>query len=57
VGALAGIYPAMVLSSFRPASVLKGGAVQSTRAGVVRTGLVIVQFAMLIGIVLMTATI
>ena len=57
VGALAGIYPAMALSSFRPAAVLKGGPLASAGAGVVRTGLVILQFAMLIGIILMTATI
>jgi putative ABC transport system permease protein len=57
VGALAGIYPALTLSSFRPASVLKGGPLASAGAGVVRTGLVVLQFAMLIGIILMTATI
>jgi putative ABC transport system permease protein len=57
VGILAGVYPAIALSSFRPASVLKGGVLQSAGAGLVRTGLVILQFAMLIGILLMTATI
>jgi putative ABC transport system permease protein len=57
VGVLAGVYPAIALSSFRPASALKGRPLQSGRAGVVRTGLVILQFAMLIGILLMTATI
>jgi putative ABC transport system permease protein len=57
VGALAGIYPALALSSFRPAAVLKGGLLKSAGAGVVRVGLVILQFAMLIGIIFMTATI
>jgi putative ABC transport system permease protein len=57
VGVLAGLYPAIALSSFRPASVLKGGVLQSVGAGAVRSALVILQFAMLIGILLMTATI
>ena len=57
VGGLAGLYPAVALSSFRPASVLKGGTLQSAGDGLVRAGLVILQFAMLIGIILMTATI
>jgi putative ABC transport system permease protein len=57
VGVLAGVYPAVALSSFRPAAVLKGGPLKSAGAGVVRMGLVILQFAMLIGIILMTATI
>ena len=41
VGALAGIYPALALSSFRPAAVLKGGPLKTAGAGVVRAGLVI----------------
>jgi putative ABC transport system permease protein len=57
IGVMAGIYPALTLSSFRPAYVLKGGPLKSAGAGAVRTGLVILQFAMLIGIILMTATI
>ena len=57
VGVLAGLYPAIALSSFRPATVFKGGVLQSVSAGAVRSGLVILQFAMLIGILLMTATI
>ena len=45
VGVLAGLYPAFVLSSFRPAETLRG-RVQSGRGGVqLRHGLVVFQFA------------
>jgi len=54
---LAGAYPALILSSFRPAAALKGGAGLSTGSVSVRQGLVIAQFAILIGLIVMTATI
>jgi putative ABC transport system permease protein len=54
---LAGAYPALVLSSFRPAAALKGGLGLSTGSVAVRQGLVIIQFAILIGLIVMTATI
>ena len=54
---LAGAYPAMVLSSFRPAQALKGGAGPRVGSQAVRQVLVVVQFAILIGLVVMTATI
>ena len=54
---LAGAYPAFVLSSFRPAAALKGGLGLSTGSVAVRQGLVIAQFAILIGLIVMTATI
>jgi putative ABC transport system permease protein len=53
---LAGVYPAVILSGFRPAAVLKGGAV-SVGGGRVRTALVVAQFAVLIGLVLVAITI
>lgn len=53
----AGVYPALVLSSFRPSAVLKGGPVQAAGGGGVRQGLVVVQFAVLIGLVLVAVTI
>ncbi|MFC3080511.1 ABC transporter permease [Phenylobacterium terrae] len=53
---LAGLYPALVLSSFRPAAVLKGASPAVGGAGL-RQVLVVVQFAVLIGLVLATITI
>lgn len=54
VGFLAGLYPALVLSSFRPATVLKGGKTSLGGAGLVRQVLVIAQFAVLIGLILIS---
>jgi putative ABC transport system permease protein len=45
VGLLAGSYPALVLSAFRPAAVLKGSFATSARGTALRKGLVVVQFA------------
>jgi putative ABC transport system permease protein len=54
---LAGVYPALTLSSFRPAAALKGGANQPAGSAAVRHVLVVVQFAILIGLIVMTGTI
>jgi putative ABC transport system permease protein len=54
---LAGGYPALVISGFRPASALKGGVGRSAGSGIVQQALVIAQFAILIGLIVMTATI
>jgi putative ABC transport system permease protein len=54
---LAGAYPALVISGFRPASALKGGAGQATGSAAIRQTLVIVQFAILIGLIVMTGTV
>jgi len=56
-GLLAGIYPALVLSSFRPSSVLKGGPIAAPGGGGVRQALVVAQFAVLITLLLGTLTI
>ncbi|HEV7691744.1 MAG TPA: FtsX-like permease family protein [Hyphomonadaceae bacterium] len=57
IGILGGFYPALVLSSFRPGTVLKGGQVKSAGSPVTRQSLVVVQFAILIGLIISTITI
>jgi putative ABC transport system permease protein len=57
VGVIAAAYPALVLSSFRPASVLKGSALQSAGGSRVRAWLATLQFAMLIGLIFATTVI
>jgi putative ABC transport system permease protein len=52
VGVLAGVYPALVQSSFRPALVLKGGLPRTAGSARVRAGLATLQFAVLIGLIL-----
>jgi putative ABC transport system permease protein len=54
---LAGAYPALVISGFRPAAALKGGAGQATGSAAIRQTLVVVQFAILIGLIVMTGTV
>ncbi len=44
VGLVAGLYPAVYLSGFRPAQVLKGQLSRGTRNPVLRNGLVVFQF-------------
>ena len=50
-GVLGGLYPGMVMSSFRPAQVLKGLVMQAARRGIMRKLLVVFQFALLIVLV------
>jgi putative ABC transport system permease protein len=52
---LAGIYPALVLTKFRPAEVLKGSLLSGGKHSTLRNGLVVFQFV--ISICLVAATI
>jgi putative ABC transport system permease protein len=44
IGLLAGVYPALILSSFKPISVLKGKLTASNKGSYLRSGLVVFQF-------------
>ncbi|HEV2703593.1 MAG TPA: ABC transporter permease [Steroidobacteraceae bacterium] len=57
VSVAAGAYPAVVLSMFRPATVLKGLVSLQGGPGRVRQALVVLQFAMLVALIVATATI
>lgn len=54
IGIAAGLYPALVLSSFQPMAVLKGRFSMGTRGLVLRKTLVIVQFTIAIGLIIGT---
>ena len=56
LGLLAGAYPAFVMSAFRPAAVLKGGWLQGQAGSLTRQALVMLQFAIMIGLVVTAAT-
>jgi putative ABC transport system permease protein len=59
VGALGGLYPALYLSRFQPAAVLKANAASAQGQGspALRNALVVAQFAISIGLIVCTAVI
>jgi putative ABC transport system permease protein len=57
IGIAAGAYPALILSAIRPAAVLKAGGFGVRGSVRLREGLVIIQFAILIGLFLATEVI
>ena len=54
---LAGLYPAFVVSAFRPATVLRGALTNSRSASLVWQSLVVLQFAALIGLMIATGVV
>ena len=59
VGIVAGLYPAFFLSRFQPAQVLKANrsAAETPGSGRLRTALVVLQFAVSIGLIICTAVV
>ncbi|MDF3021549.1 MAG: hypothetical protein K0Q92_2852 [Steroidobacteraceae bacterium] len=57
LGVVAGAYPAFVLSGFRPATVLRGLIIAPESASILRRVLVVLQFAILIGLTIAAAVI
>ncbi|WP_407557442.1 ABC transporter permease [Winogradskyella sp. 4-2091] len=57
IGSIAGIYPATVLSSFKPVSVLKGSFSTGTKGVFLRKSLVVLQFTISISLIIGTIVI
>jgi putative ABC transport system permease protein len=57
LGLAAGAYPAVVLSAYRPALVLKGAIVRGAAGGIVRRAFIALQFVIMIGLGVTAVTI
>ncbi|MGC3982656.1 MAG: ABC transporter permease [Steroidobacteraceae bacterium] len=57
LGVIAGAYPALVLASFQPTKVLVGKTSYSGKSTLARQGLVTLQFAILIGLIIAVAVV
>jgi putative ABC transport system permease protein len=57
VGFLAGIYPSLFLSAFKPVDVLKGRIATGMKSGLIRSSLVVFQFTVSIVLVIGTLTV
>jgi putative ABC transport system permease protein len=53
-GLLSGIYPALILSGLRPASILRGSVASGGGTGLLRKGLVVIQFSVTIALGIVT---
>jgi len=56
-GFLSGLYPAFILSSFKPSTVLKGAFSHSMKGALLRRGLVVFQFGITIILLIQTFTV
>ena len=54
---LSGLYPALVLSSFKPINTLKGGSLSNAGGSWLRKGLVVFQFMASVGLIIGTYTV